>query len=372
MVAGEVPYRDFSVEYPPGALAAFLAPELTAAPGDFGAYGHAFEKWMAGCGVALILFVGIALRVLRASLLHSITALALLAFAPLLLGNVMLSRFDLFPAALVAAAVAALLAEWELAAAVALGFAISVKLYPVAIVPVCVIWLWRRQGRTRGLTWLAVTALTTALVFLPFVVVGPGGLGHALANELRRPPQIESLPAAVLLAAHHLAGLKLHPVTSYGSQNYVGTVANAAGTVSTIVGAALLVAVWIAFARGRMNRNRLTAAVAAAIATVVAFSHVFSPQYMIWLLPVVVLARSASAAAILAAALVLTQIWFPDRYWELVLQQRAFVSWLVLARDLLVVALAVVLAEPLLEHNGLGERRAGREALEPIGREVET
>ena len=40
---------------------------------------------------------------------------------------------------------------------------------------------------------------------------------------------------------------------------------------------------------------------------------------------------------------VLTQLWFPYRYWELALHFRALESWLVLARDLALVALLVVL-----------------------------
>ncbi|MFN2628824.1 MAG: hypothetical protein ABR569_09345, partial [Gaiellaceae bacterium] len=66
MRGGEVPYRDFKLEYPPGALPAFLAPELTARPRDFGSYGHAYEKWAAGCGIALVLLCTAALAALRA------------------------------------------------------------------------------------------------------------------------------------------------------------------------------------------------------------------------------------------------------------------------------------------------------------------
>jgi hypothetical protein len=45
----------------------------------------------------------------------------------------------------------------------------------------------------------------------------------------------------------------------------------------------------------------------------------------------------------LAAALVLTQLWFPFRYWELALEFDTAASWLVLVRDLVLVALTVLL-----------------------------
>jgi hypothetical protein len=43
---------------------------------------------------------------------------------------------------------------------------------------------------------------------------------------------------------------------------------------------------------------------------------------------------------------VLTQLWFPYRYWRLALQQDAIASWLVFARDLVLVGLVLVLAMP--------------------------
>jgi hypothetical protein len=371
MAAGRVPYRDFAVEYPPGALVAFLAPELTAPRGDFGAYGHAFEKWMAGCGVALVLLVGLALHVLRVPLVRAAPALALAALSPLLLGNLMLSRFDLFPAALTAATLAALVAEWELAAALLLGLAVSVKLYPVVLLPVAAIWLWRREGRRHALRLVGVAAATAAAVFLPFVVLSPGGVAHSLGTQLGRPDQIESLPAAILLAAHHLGGLALQTSGSHGSLNLVGPAASALGVASTAVGVVSLLATWTSFARGPMNRTRLVTAAAASLAIVVAFSRVFSPQFMLWLVPAVALGADMLAVSVLASALVLTQLWFPDRYWLLALHQGALESWLVFARDVVVVALAALLVRTLLQDGRLRERRPAREAVEPIRREVE-
>ena len=50
MVNGHVPYRDFAVEYPPGALPAFGLPAI-GEPG-FSLYDHEFQILMALCGVA--------------------------------------------------------------------------------------------------------------------------------------------------------------------------------------------------------------------------------------------------------------------------------------------------------------------------------
>jgi hypothetical protein len=81
----------------------------------------------------------------------------------------------------------------------------------------------------------------------------------------------------------------------------------------------------------------------------VAFGKVLSPQFLIWLVPLVVLVggrRGLVAGSLLAAALVATQLWFPFRYWDWALTLDGGVSWLVLARDLLLCGLLLVLAAP--------------------------
>ncbi len=134
--------------------------------------------------------------------------------------------------------------------------------------------------------------------------------------------------------------------SSHGSQNLAGGAADTFAVLSTLVQAAVLVAIWIWYARGPANRERLLAACAAAVCAFVAFGKVLSPQFLIWLIPLVPLVRGRrglAASAVLAAALVVTQLWFPSRYWELALQFDAAASWLVLVRDLLLVGLTALL-----------------------------
>jgi len=339
---GRVPYRDFAVEYPPGALPVFLIPAL----GDPGSntYRLRFEALMAFLGEAMVVCLVVALVALGAGWRRLAGALGFAALAPLALGPVILSRFDLWPAALTTAALAALVSGRLRLGHAALGAAVAAKLYPGVLVPLALAYVWRRSGRREAFVCGGVLAGIVALAFLPFFVLAPGGVWESVSNQADRPLQIESLGSGILLAAHQLFGTSVTMSSSHGSQNLAGTAPNVLAVLQTILQVAALVATWIVFARGPATRERLLQTSAAALVAFVAFGKVLSPQFLIWLIPVVPLVRGRrglAASALLAAALVLTQLWFPYRYWELALHFGALESWLVFARDLALVALLV-------------------------------
>ena len=350
---GQVPYRDFDLEYPPGALPMFAVPGLVSHGGHDQSvkpgFRRTFETLMWMCGAIALLALTIVLRELRAS---PWLALFFAALAPLALGSVILSRFDLWPAAIAACAVAALATARFRLAHVLLGLGAVAKFYPGVIVPLAVAYVWKRRGRREALVCLALAAAAFAVVFLPFLVLSPGGVWHSVSIQLGRPLQVESLGAALLLVGHQVFGFGLAGETSHGSQNLDGTAADVLGVISTLAQAGVLVWIWTSFARGPATLAAFVRATAAAVCAFVAFGKVLSPQFLIWLIPVVPLVRGRRglwAGALLLAALVLTQIWFPFRYFRLALDFEAGLSWILLARDLVLVALALLLARSVRE-----------------------
>jgi uncharacterized membrane protein len=216
------------------------------------------------------------------------------------------------------------------------------------VLPPALIYVWRTRGRREALVCLATSVAVAAIVVVPFLVLAPHGVWNSIVQQTTRPLQIESLGSALLLAAHHLWGLGLTMVSSHGSQNLVGSAPHAAGAISTALLLVSLLGIWLAAARGPATPERLVRWTAASLAAFVAFDKVLSPQFMIWLLPIVPLVagrRGLVASGLLALALLLTQIWFPIRYFDLV-RFDEFPSWVVLARDLVLVALVVVLTAP--------------------------
>jgi hypothetical protein len=347
VVDGEVPYRDFDVEYPPGALPVFVLPAV-GSPSAHG-YRSRFDLLMLVCGIGAIGAVAAALGALGAGPIRLLWALGLAAVTPLLLGPVVLTRYDLWPAALATAALAALCAARGRLSLALLGLAVAAKVYPAVLAPLFVAHVWRRRGAREAGVTLGIGLAVVVAIFAPFVALAPGGVWDSVARQVSRPLQIESLGSAVLIAAHHLFGLGLRVETSHGSQNLGGSLPGAVGAAESAVVLAGLLALWLWFARRPRDRETLVRASAAAVCLFVAFGKVLSPQYMIWLIPLVPLVRGRrgyAAGALFAVALVLTQLWFPRRYWNLVFGFAGYESALVLARDLVLVALLAVLIWP--------------------------
>ena len=347
-VAGDLAYRDFALEYPPGALPAFVVPEWGAGIREhFIAFNRSFEFWMALCGMAMAACISVGLVAQRASGKRIAAALLLVAASPMLLGSVILTRFDLWPSALTAGALAALLTRRLRLSAIVLAAAVAAKLYAVVCVPLVLIWIYKHHGRRAALLWSALAAATLAAVFAPFAVLSPRGLAHVFTFQVGRPLQIESLGGALLVGALHLGAIgHLHIHDDHGSTNFVGHLPSLVANVSTVCGATLLVLIVVLFAKGAASTQRLVIGVSAAVVTFIAFGKVFSPQYMIWPIPLVALIggrRGLWAGLLLGGSLVLTQTWFPQGFGAYAFRLDPLVSIAVLARDITMVALAVLL-----------------------------
>jgi hypothetical protein len=121
------------------------------------------------------------------------------------------------------------------------------------------------------------------------------------------------------------------------------------GVLFTLVLVALLLAIYAAYAAGPDEPRRLVRAAVAAVVAYVVFNRVLSPQYLVWLFPLVPLLDGMTgigATALLAGAGALTMTWFPGRFWHLV--HVGPVTWFALARNLVLVAMFLVVALPLL------------------------
>jgi uncharacterized membrane protein len=331
---GHVPYRDFFMEYPPGALAVFLPPAA------FGSahYNTAFKCLMALCGVATLLLVASLLVRLGVSTARLWAAVMLFALSPIALGPISLNTYDAWPALLTLAALALLLAGRDVAAFALLGAAFAAKVYPVVLIPPAAIFVWRTRGRATAVRALGASAAVATLFVLPFLALAPHGLAESFRAQAARSLQVESLGGSLLAVADRLglySATVVHRMGHAISYDLVGSLPETLAVLSSIAQALAVAAVAWFYLRERDDSKRLVFAFAAALAGFLAFTRFFSPQYLVWVVPFVLLLEPA-AWVLAAAALILAQVWF-FHYGD-VFALGGYV-WLVLLRDLLVLAL---------------------------------
>jgi nucleoid DNA-binding protein len=248
--------------------------------------------------------------------------------------------------ALAAAFVAATAWRRAVLAGALLGLAVAAKFFALVLAPLAFLYV---RGRAAWRGALAAAA-AVVLVFGPFAVLAPGAIGNNLLNLVRRPLQIESLGASILLAAHHVGAYDPTVNSDYNSQNLGGALAAVVATASGLAGLAVIAAIVVAFARRPWPVERFFVACAAALTALVAFGKILSPQFLVWLVPLVALVPSAAAYGLLLAAMALTHVWFPSRYGQLV----AFgdVTWVVLTRNVALLGLLAVLCVRLVRKRG--------------------
>src|SRR5205814_821704 len=151
------------------------------------------------CGVGVLACAVVILRALRAPLPQALAAIAVLAAAPLLAGPIFLNAYDLWPAFLLALALALLVLDHPVAACAVIGAAAAAKVYPVAVLPIALLAIEARRRRTALLAFAGIVILA----HLPFAILGPGGLRYSYSVQARRGLELNSLGGALLLAVGH-------------------------------------------------------------------------------------------------------------------------------------------------------------------------
>jgi hypothetical protein len=339
LLRGEIPYRDFFVEYPPGSLPAFVPPALFSA--DETGYISLFSSEMALVLAATLVLTALAARNLRGSSAWTVPAVTFTA-AAIMLYPVAVTRYDAVLALTLAIAVfcATLGGRYLFVAYASLGFGAAAKFVPaIATVPLAL----ARRGVVRGyLVFVGVLAL----FFAPALLLGGGSFLGSFAYHTDRGLQMESLAASVLMKL----GWVNEVVFAYGAFEVRGWGVELASSLSVpFTGALLLVTAFFMYREYRSGRLGLRSFPRYAAALILAFmlgSKVLSPQYVLWLLPLVPLG-AGGVAQVGVSAVFLAVCWTTTRvypvHYEDLLDLRSPGPDLILARNLLLVLLWTLL-----------------------------
>ncbi|GAB3904836.1 glycosyltransferase family 87 protein [Larkinella knui] len=348
---GKIPYRDFTVEYPPLALVPLVMPHLVSLETDLDYRTYAFLYTLDSL-LLMLAFAVVLLQVARRwpNALSRWQLLSVYLLFIILSRDFLLWRYDLFPALLTLLAFSAVLLGQPLRAGIWLGLAITAKLYPVILVPVMLVYYVVGRQYRASLALLAGTGLSILLVVVPMMILSDNRVFSFLTYHQLRGLQIESSAAGLLMMVHLPDLTQVSTEFNYGAFHLLAAGVDPVLKVLPWLFLAIFGGLLALFAFRLQRDYRRSGAVSAEsllvclLATLLIFiitNKVFSPQYLIWLLPFVLFLR-VQQIAVVGVIFLLTNLVYPVFYPRLV-DPTVFGVLLLNGRNLLVIGLLVQL-----------------------------
>ncbi len=294
---GSFPVDDPTWQYPPGIAPLFLA--AGSSPLDY--------RW--GFTLAILAVDGLIMAALLWTHAHrpatSWRGPWLWALAGIVVGSIMVVRFDVVPTLFAVGVV--LLAARPVLAGVSAGLGIMAKVWPALMLLVL-----PRRSLPRG---VIAAAVATGLMLTGFALLTDGSLSF-IANQQARGLQVESVGALPYLLAS-LTGGDVEFGLQYGSIQVLAPGTEAVGLAATVVGFGLLALLAAWRFRGRLEQVAPGDVALTVMLVSVATSRVYSPQFNVWLVGLASVAlldratRLRTVAGLVVAVSLLTQVVYP-------------------------------------------------------------
>jgi len=310
---GKLPYREFSLEYPPLGLVPMVLPHLITlgVPITYFTYVclFAFQNLVYSL-IIMIILMGITKHAQPARAVSPIMAAytqIIIVQAPSLFWH-----YDILPVLLSVAGLYAVLARRSAFAGVMMGLSIAAKLYAIVLLPVFFIY-YIVSKETRAMCWFFCGCiLSLGFAFPPFLLIDSSGLLASFAYHHSRGLQLESFPAGVLSLLHTAGMLDVLVEYKYGAWHISSPLSHMVVNIISIsflgVWAVTLTCCYLVFRKqyrlhGAVSLQSLIAYLVMALLALLMFSKVFSPQFILWLLPFGVLLSRNQARALLLISL---------------------------------------------------------------------
>jgi hypothetical protein len=353
IAAGERPYGDHDLEYPPLSIPVLVGPALVSDSLD--GYTEAFQWEMIAFDLAIVVLIALALpgdwRRIGGAL--AVYTAGVVAISGIVLGHsdleaspLALARFDLVPGFLVLAAVLARERGRPALWSALLSLGVAVKAFPLALFP-ALLRDERRPGR------VAVAAVAVLVLAVAIVLAYGDGFGSAIGYHTDRGLQIEAVAATPLEIAA-INDTSVAATYGSGSFNFTGAGADEARAISLVLLVVLYGAVLWAGFRARTPHLRLATAL---LAVVTVLAPVLSPQFLFWLLPLSAAAYGLGPAnLVLVAAAVMTQLML-QQYARVVVDFDPEFVWRLAGRNALLLVYLGLVCAPIVR-DGLRARAA--------------
>lgn len=174
----------------------------------------------------------------------------------------------------------------DIASAIALSISIATKFFPIVLlVPIALIY-WRRGELKKFARYAAISIGGYIAINLPFALTTPSGWWRFFDMNLHRQPDWGSIWLGIEIYKYHLTGFN----------------------VISLLAFAIPIAAAMIFMLSRVRILLLAESAIFFLAIVMTFGKVYSPQYVLWLAPLVVIAL-VSAKENLNKTLVIFWFW---------------------------------------------------------------
>lgn len=344
IVYGLVPYHDFKLEYPPLAILTMLFPQLLCQIGETGFYG--FIVFFALQNIVLGFYTGrIACKIANTFLeapkvqeIHLIYWILWVISLP-----IFLFRYDAFVAFSTILVIYYVVKQSPVASGVWLAVGILAKLYPVIFVaPIVFYYFVNKQYRFLALFLGGVSVISVLTIVAMYFWAGED-VGSFLKYHQLRGIQLESLVGGWLVLWNKIGGTPLQTIANFGAIHLVTPLTiSLLKVLSWGFAIAYLLVLGVIYAffqkQNRVSTEMLLIAFGVVLLLFLVSNKVFSPQYLIWFLPIVPFLRPTIIYCF-GVAFILTIAIYPGSYHRMVEMKLLWVVMLNVRNGLIFVML---------------------------------
>lgn len=291
VLSGQMPYYNFTSEYPPLAFLSFVIPAF---------FAHTKLSYIIGFAAEFYVFDLIILLVVMLTAsrleLNVKSALVFYTIAVIAAGPLIATRYDLFPAMLTAVAVYAVIAGKNKTAWVFLALGVAAKLYPAILAPVFGLVYLRRHEYRKLTIGIIAFFFTLVVISLPWLILDPETLAVVVTYHSARGLHSESTYGTLVLLMQILGLTHAEASLNFGSWNLSSPLADRLADIAPAITILMFGIVYFLQYRTLWkkpvvdNRDIIIYSSLAVFAFLLG-NKVFSPQYLIWLCPLLPLLK---------------------------------------------------------------------------------
>ena len=308
------------IEYPPFALLFFLPPRLFSADPFGYNIGYVVE-------VLIFFIIGLILTSKLAEKFGKDQKKAMLLYAVLmmLMFEFVVDRYDIFPVVLTLLSFYCFITKRYFWAMVILSIATMTKVYPALLFPIYLIPMIMEKKWIETIKMVVTFAVVSIVILVTAYLLNPEMISFFVDYHVDRPLHIESVAASLIYPFSMLGITDVWIEFGFGSDNLLGAWPDAVAPFLLPITAILILIAYVVYAYifkrtddCRRHAVCLGTAMLFVIVVFIVFGKVFSSQYLIWIIPLIIFllmenitdTEKKKLLYLTIAAIVLTQVNF--------------------------------------------------------------